>query len=351
MGTPSSVVVLDGPRDVRDLLGLRRPEAMAVLGIYLTALCVTVITSAPLVTNAWGIVTGTLIFVSASIAVIRAPGDPLPITTTWLLTAAGPLGAALILSAIPASAAATGLVSMTHGAAAAVYVFMGVRGRVLIPWIGLVCVVLLFALWGTATGQSAVAAAGLALVDAAPMALGGLFAFTLRPTTSQVFELRDQTTRQVAALAADAAARDERNRQVRHLDQLARPLLERIASGDELTADERVGCAVLEAHLRDRLRAPLMSELDLDNPVFRARKRGVDVVLIDDSGATGTVDPVVAHSVTRLATDVLDHAQDGEVFVRITPPERATAASVLHRTDHTSKRWEINRNGAVASVG
>ena len=96
-----------------------------------------------------------------------------------------------------------------------------------------------------------------------------LFSYTLRPTATEVFSPRLQTTVRVAQRAAS----NQCTRQVGQLDSLARPLLELTASGAELTPEQRLACGVLEAHLRDRLRAPLMSQLALDALAYDARRR------------------------------------------------------------------------------
>ncbi|MEE4025394.1 hypothetical protein V1Y59_20075 [Gordonia sp. PKS22-38] len=222
------------------------------------------------------------------------------------------------------------------------------------PWLGLAAEAVVYGWWGHSVGEPILGSAAIVAIAIAPLTMATLFSFTLRPTARAVFALRAQTMTQVARLAAEAAADDERATQVRMLDKVARPMLERIASGADLTADERIDCALLEAHLRDRLRAPLMSALDLDEPAYQARRNGVEVVFIDDfrvdtaDGDVRPIDPRVASAVSDLATRVLDDAREGQVYVRLSPPDRDVAASVLHRrVDGTSVRSEIDRHGAV----
>ncbi|MFW0794460.1 hypothetical protein AAFP30_11655 [Gordonia sp. CPCC 205515] len=302
----------------------------------------------------WPTIVAALILTVGAIAIVQVPGDPLSMPMTVALTSVGPLACGFALSVTPSAAASSVLVTWVHGGAVAIYTFMCVRGRRVAPWIGLAAEAAIFAWWGHSVGHSMVSSAGLVAIDAAPLIMATLFSFTLRPTAKEVFALRSQTMTQVGQLAAETAATEERLHQVRFLDQMARPLLERIASGDELTAAERTECELLEAHLRDRLRAPLMSTLNLDDPAYRARTRGVEVVFIDDSRADSSggvdVDSRVAAAVEELASEVLDAADHGQVFVRVSAPDRPIAASVLRRgTDGSSVRSEIDQTGRIRS--
>ena len=122
--------------------------------------------------------------------------------------------------------------------------------------------------------------------------------------------------------------------------------MERIASGDTLSLAERNQCALLEAHLRDRLRAPILSTLDLDDAAYHARTRGVEVVFLDDSGPTGP-DPAVVDTVHAVASRALNEADEGTVCVRMWPPGRPVVASVLTTDSNGSERAEIEASGTV----
>ncbi|WP_287001710.1 MULTISPECIES: hypothetical protein [Gordonia] len=336
--------------DARYLLGMRERGVWLVAGAFICGCWLAALTSAGTVTNVGGPIAAAIIYSAATIALIAVEGDPLPTLPTVLLAATGPVCGMLVLSVSPAAAITSVAVAMSHGASAAIYAFMVVRGRRLAPWIGFLANIVVFATWGALSGAGAVASVVQVAADIAPLLMAMLFSYTLNPTAQQVFSLRQQTTVRVAQLAASRAAADERTRQVRHLDSLARPLLELIASGAELSAQQRLDCEILEAHLRDRLRAPLMSELDLDDPAYQARLRGVDVVLIDDS--TAPLAPEMRARITELAVGVLDDATNGEVFVRVSPANRSTVASVLHRPlGGSSTRMEVDKSGVVRDAG
>jgi hypothetical protein len=337
-----------GNEDVRDLLGMRTRGAWLIVSAYITAMLVVTIATMHSFTSAWPASLGALVLIAATLALILVPGDPLPAWPTVALTAAGPIACALVLSVTPAVLDSS-LQTWIHGAGTTIYCYMNVRGRRVTPWIGLAGMIAVFAVWAARTGHGAAYGAGLVIIDAAPLAMAALLSFTLRPTAKSVFSLRNQTTARIAELSAQTAAAQERSRQVRHLDTLARPLMERIASGDTLTTDERNQCALLEAHLRDRLRAPILSTLDLEEAAYHARTRGVQVVFLDDSGPTGP-DPSAVDAVHTVATHALTHAHNGTVVVRMWPPGRSAVASVLTTSDSGNERVEIEASAVQRIV-
>lgn len=339
---------LGGNEDVRDLLGMRTRGAWLIVAAYIIAMLVVTIATMHSFTSAWPAVLGPLILIAATVALMLVPGDPLPIWPTLMLTLAGPVACALVLSATPAVLDSS-LQTWIHGAGTTIYCYMNVRGRRIAPWLGLAGMIAVFAIWSTRAGHGASYGASLVVIDAAPLTMAALLSFTLRPTAKAVFSLRNQTTARIAELSAQTAAVQERSRQVRHLDTLARPLMERIASGDTLSLAERNQCALLEAHLRDRLRAPILSTLDLDDAAYHARTRGVEVVFLDDSGSSEPV-PALVDTVHAVASQALINARNGSVVVRMWPPARPVVASVLTTNDSGSERVEIEASGTVHST-
>ncbi|MGK2321283.1 hypothetical protein [Gordonia rhizosphera] len=355
----------DLPRseDIRDLLGLRTRGAGVIVTAFLIAIWVVAAFAVPTASNAWPALIAVALLSVAAVAVVQSAGDPLPTSTTVLLTTSGPVACALALSVAPKLSDTQSLSTWIHGPAIAVFCFMNVRRRRIAPWIGFTGIAIVYAIWGLATDQNPAAIGAIVAIDIAPLATVALFAGRLRPVARATFELRARTIADAAVLSAQSAAAEERTHQVQHLNELARPLLERIASGDDLTGGERLESELLEAHLRDRLRAPLMSSLNLDGPAYRARVRGVDVVSIGDTDASpgeddwshdsdAHIDDRVADAVRALATTTLDNASDGQVVVRVSAPTRAIAASVLHRlADGSGVRSEIDQTGHIKSFG
>ncbi|MEP9415109.1 hypothetical protein ABLE92_12285 [Gordonia sp. VNQ95] len=341
--------------DIRDVLGMKRWGVWLVLVGYLVAIWVPIVASRHEFTWLVPPLTGGVLISAMAIAVVIIPGDPMPLCAACMTVAAGPVATALVLMETPTSKG--NAVTVSHSAVIGVYVFVILRGGRVLPWCGLAAMAGVYAWWGTRTGQSPIGAALMLVFEIGPLVIGVLLSSTLRSTAREVFSLREQITDDVGKTAAESAAADERAQQVHYLDATARPLLELIATGAPLADAQRLDCEVLEAHLRDRMRAPLMTELHLGEPVYRARVRGVDVVLIDDSGrdrddVSDAFAVSVAEAISLIATEVLDDADDGEVFIRIPPPGRGVAASILHRgADGASRRVEVADDGQVRLAG
>lgn len=347
----------DGGGDIMDILGMRTRAAWVVLAVYIGAMFAVAFTAAGEATSIWPVVLAATIMAAAAITVIRAPGDPLPLWATVALTVAGPACCALGLSVTPASSMASILFGWSNGASVPVLCFMVVRARFVAPWIGLGLIAAVRGIWAVGVGEPVWPTLATGATDLAPLTMAVFFALVVRPTAVGVYRIREAGARQVAEISAQSAAADERARQIRALGDLARRPLTRIGSGRELTTDERLEYELLEAHLRDRLRAPMLSDLGLDKVVYRARVRGVEAVLLDDSssGAPHTdhgLPGPIASTLARVVTEVFDEADGGQVFVRIAPPDRSVRASVLRRCDDgTTTRYEVDHTGATHSYG
>ncbi|HMS73934.1 hypothetical protein [Gordonia sp. (in: high G+C Gram-positive bacteria)] len=345
------VVFAEVGRDVSDMLGFRQQGVWIVVGAFLAAVW-TVVGYLSWETDSWIPMLAAAVLSCSVVVIVRAHGDPLPGLPTLVALLTGPLVSALALLQTPADLAPSVLLMWIHGGPTAVYCFTAVRGRFPAVFAGVAAMAVVFGFWGQATGQTFMDGVSRMIIDAAPLTMSMLFALVLRPTASSVFLLRQQTLERVAQTSADIAADEERTQQLDILNTLARPLLKRIASGEELSDAERTECALLEAHLRDRLRAPLMSELKLDRLAYEARLRGVDVTFIDDSHldddpAAVALDDRVTSALAALCADVLANTESGKVFVRVATPGRSIAASVLLRDGDENVRYELDHSGDV----
>jgi hypothetical protein len=173
------------------------------------------------------------------------------------------------------------------------------------------------------------------------------FAWSIRPAARHIFELRRQTTERVAAEAADAAILEERDARLTQLDELARPLLERLASCESLTDDDRLEATLREAHLRDTLRAPALTTPEISSAARATRSRGVDVVMIDDHGLDNAP-ATVRDRLLRHVLDALTDADAGTLTIRILPPRRAGLLTIVHRTPDNTIGLEYGLDGQLA---
>lgn len=164
-----------------------------------------------------------------------------------------------------------------------------------------------------------------------------LIAIYARPVIGEIVALRgagESASRAETAAVAAVAARNDR---LDWIDRTAGPWLRRIASGDPLDDGDRRACRLLEAGIRDALRAPGLTGPGLDETVGRARERGVEVVLLDD-GALDGAPPRLRAALLGLVAGRVAAVDAGRVTIRICPPGREEIATVLLSSSGRAER-------------
>lgn len=330
-------------RDIRALIGMKSPAARAIVMFYVATAGLLAVSSREGISEFWPVALAVLVVSLAAVTLVRVPGDPMPPGATWLLTACGPVACGLVLAVVPIPVA-TPLQTWPLGAVTAIYAFMGVRGRTGYAWLGMVATIVTCVVWATLTGQGAAHGLGMSVINLAPLLMSTFFAYTVRPAARDIFALRARTTRRVTAEAVDAAILEERDRQLRRLDAQARPLLERIASGEVLTDDERLACRLLEAHLRDSVRAPALSDPAVIAAAHCARARRIEVDLLDDGGLDTAPAPARRELLDHLARELAE-SEEGSITIRVLPPGRAVIATLLCTCSKGVRRVEFGPDG------
>lgn len=336
-------VVDESTDDVRTLVGMHTVGGLAAVTVY-TALMVTVAVDAGVGTSPWTIL-GTVLFGSVLLVLVGVPGDPLPlVATAWVVVGSV---AVTLIGIIPARLPNPGLQNWGHSACILALGFLCVRGRTAAAWLGLTGGTVALSAWFAVNGSTAAAGFVTIYSDIGVLTLSSVFAVTLRPAAGTVYRLRDTRVTQSAELAASVAANREREAQLHALDRSVRPLLARIAAGSPLSAEERRDCAIVEAGLRDSLRATRLTHPSVVRATVDARRRGVDVVLIDDGGpdTVTDVDSGAMERISRVVADTLDAATGGSVRARLLPPGRTIAASVTAHWADGDSRIDLDRAG------
>lgn len=122
------------------------------------------------------------------------------------------------------------------------------------------------------------------------------------------------------------------------LDDVAGAFLRRIRRlpGEYVTDEDRMMAGLLDARIRDSLRSPRLDRPDVTRLAWELRARGVTVLLVDDRGDRAEVpDPPglldrVADSFAEIAAHaVAEGIADGRLTVRLLPPGRANAATIV----------------------
>lgn len=332
-------------QDVRDLIGMRSRAAYSVVALYAVTCLVSALSTTEGMSSIWPPLVAVAVCVGGAVVLLAAPGDPLPSTTSLALVLVGPVSCGLVYSTMPVPASSS-LQTWPLGASVAIYTFMCVRGRTLFGWFGLGSTIAVSLFWAVSTGQGIGYGFSFSGINIAPLLMATFFAFTIRPLGRSIFELRTQSTLRIASAAAAAAVLEERDEQLERLDEQARPLLGRIVDGPDLSEDEILACELLEADLRDSLRARGLVDSRLVQAARSARSRGVQVVMLDDRGDVALESPVHA-ALTSSAAARLDSIDSGTVTVRMLPPGRSTLATILHDDAENTHRLEYGPDGHI----
>ncbi len=106
---------------------------------------------------------------------------------------------------------------------------------------------------------------------------------------------------------------------------------------------------LLEAQLRDGIRAPGWDTPAIRDAVWAARARGAVVILLDDGALQSLDEDDRASSRDRMARLLLDElaADIDRVTARIMPPGRPVAASVVVSARDGTRRIEMTAKGEV----
>ncbi|WP_248490678.1 hypothetical protein [Tsukamurella sp. PLM1] len=326
--------------DVRDIIGMRNQSAVVLAVAYAATFAVLAWYARIDVRPGWPQAAGVLAILAGALALIRAPGDPLPWRWTALVAAAGPGAALTVFPFLPADPALA-LSTWPIGAGAGLTSYLAVRGRTATTWLSVAMTAAVVVAWAVDRGHGALDGVLRCLPSATVTLTATFFALTLRPVATQTFRMRARTTERRAAEAGAETAREIRRRQRAFLDREARPMLERLATGMPLTAPEQLECRMVEARLRDSVRAPGLLSPRVAIAAEQARRRGVEVVLLDDGGLRDLA-PAAAEAVRDRIADAVESARAGSVTARAVPPGRALAATVLLRSpDGATERIEV----------
>lgn len=326
--------------DVRDIIGMRHRGATLLVWAFAATFAVLAWYARSDLDRGWPQVAGVAALLVGALVLVRAPGDPLPYPWTAVVAGGGPIAALSVFPFLP-SEYAFALTTWPIGGAAVLTSYLAVRGRIVITWMSVASTAAVVVWWAIDRGHGAVDGVLHCLPSTTVTLTATFFALTLRPVARQTFVMRARTTERRAAEAAAATAREERSRRRDFLDREARPMLERLATGVPLTAAERLECRIVEARLRDSVRAPGLLSPRLTAAADEARRRGVDVVLLDDGGLRD-LEPPAAAAIRDLIAEAVESLAHGSVTARAVPPGRALAATVLLRgPDGATTRIEL----------
>ncbi|MBX3099316.1 MAG: hypothetical protein KF761_07010 [Salinibacterium sp.] len=271
-----------------------------------------------------------VLYAAVCVAVSRDRGERLSLPVAISATLVGPLSVLLLSWQLIDD----GYTAWYVGAATAILFLVTLRGRIVLAWVG--CAILVGALlwWGATTPVGIAAAALMAMRQSAILAVGTLAAVGFLRTSRRIQYLVAEASMRVAAEAAVRAVAEERARRLSELRASIGPLLERIDDGTPLSEDDKAEFAAAEAELRDALRARGLRVRLVIDAARAARRRGVDVVLLDDSSGQTPEEDLTEFA--TIVAQMLDESVDGRVTARLLPLGRPLLGTVV--TDGSTYR-------------
>jgi len=274
--------------DAARLLGMDRLGARVVAGVFGMIQLILVVTAGGPQTATWQGLLAVLLILAALAALVSRGADPLPLPRTLAIVAVVPVSLALDLPLL-STTGWPGYSGWFVGADAVLMIGLALRGRTGVAVGGMAVLIAMVVGWSLLTGQGL--AHGLLLIgrESGEFVIGAAFAGLFRQTTRRIREVSALRARQVAEEELVAAAAHERRQRTSALIDEVGPALAEIAAGTT-DAARRIEYSVLEASLRDAIRARAFLAEPLTSAVIEARRRGVEIVLLDDTADIGLTD-------------------------------------------------------------
>ncbi len=238
-----------------------------------------------------------------------------------------------------------GYASWNFGAIAFICFALSLRGRTIAGWIGLLAQTASAMLWSLTIAGDAWPGFALSYRHLGTYLAGSLLAIGIHATARRNAEYRDVERRAVADAAALEAGRIERAAELNAVREIAAPALRRIAALQGNGHEEEFRRT--EATLRDRIRAPRLALSPLRESIERARRRGVDVAVFDDTAGEELRAEELFAASTQAAAE-LDAWDPGEGAATVRLAGRGPAATLT--VTSVNGRSSAHRVGGSLSV-
>ncbi len=136
-------------------------------------------------------------------------------------------------------------------------------------------------------------------------------------------------------IEASSAARAERQDRIDATLKGALPLLTKISKQNgELTEAQKKSARLLEAELRDQIRGRGLAAPIVVDAIRKARKKGIEVQLLDDGGLDGMSDAEREKLLVRISQEVAK-VRSGKLVIRAVPSEswRVTIVAIQKKSN------------------
>jgi hypothetical protein len=303
-------------RDADRLLGFGGWGAWAIYAAYAATVLILALNGGRPSESPAGIAATIAALAAGLIGILPGP-YPLPLDrTTAVVTLTAFCNVAITVQLSPD--VWPGWASWNFGLTAIALVSLSLRGRILASWIGLGLMAGIAIAWSWIAGGSPKLGFDLIYMHLGVNLATTFFALGLRRAVQRIQALRAVESEREMQLAAREAAEAERAEELRVLSDEVEPTLRRIAAGVQASDDDAAAYRVLEAKLRDRIRARRLDQPHIRAAVDAARRRGGDVLLLDDLG--GDAAPTGLDAALTWASGLLSEVGEGTTTVRLSDP-------------------------------
>lgn len=221
---------------------------------------------------------------------------------------------------------------------------LALRGRRGWAWVGFALLAAVSIVTGVFSDQDGLMVINDVARQSGTLLLGTLFALVLRRSSQTITAIQSNQLTRTTVAAASAAATRERAAQNARLERDARPALERILQPQPLSADEQQHFSLLEATLRDGIRASGFSSERIAEATRAARQRGLTVVLLDDRG--GELVDGERDIVEAALLEQLTGTAEGAITARLSPLDREELATIVIEEGGQYRRVVVTHDGA-----
>lgn len=256
----------------------------------------------------------------------RTPGR-LPVWAAVLALASAVLVPSAIAFAVGPESRTAPFATWYLGGIGALMTIVMVRRRPWVAWSGMAALTVASMAWmGPVTALALGLVGSLVWVWAAQLLIKSMD--RAARDTSRLAQLQRAAS---AWQAAQVVRQRERRVQVQRALAVAGPVLARtVATGGELSDEDRLEARLAEGELRDELRGPRLLDDEVRGELARARRRGASVTVLDEGGLEALDDDDLRIIRAQLA-ETLRNAASERIYIR-TSPHESVAVTVVGRS-------------------
>ncbi|MDO4259325.1 MAG: hypothetical protein Q4C87_07380 [Actinomycetaceae bacterium] len=277
-------------------------------------------------------ISGLVLYAIAAFLVLRKwPSSIVPRPLAMVVALLTGLGSFCVIIPAPYPAL-PGWASWGAGGAALLVCALIVRTRPLAAWTALILTIWAVTIWTLRHGGGWTDLVPMVGVHIVMTLLWDFVTRTAVKTSDMMRRLMIQRQRKAAQHRIQDRVQSVMTSTLATVSRRAGPVLEAIASGRIHEPGVRKEALLLEAELRDGIRAPFFAGTTVTAAARHARAGGVEVVLVDDSRGVPLRDEVRERVLARARRAVFE-TRSGRIVVRLLPPGRPSTATIAREGD------------------